>query len=266
MTNAIQNFNFNSNTIRVIERDGDPWWVAKDICDYFGDTNRNRTMQALDEDEKGYTQMTTPGGMQSMAIINEAGLYTMLFAMQPEKGRGVSDEYIAERQEKIKTFKRWITHEVIPAIRKTGSYSVSPTTDKRLEIMDKNADTRRAKVMLDMMKAFKDRMTPESCQVFMVKCGEMITGQDMADLLPGARGKWYSATQIGKMFGVSANLIGRAAKEHSLKAPEGQSNEFGTWKRSKSQHSNTEVLTWVYTDAAIEWFKNYFCGGERIEI
>lgn len=151
-TNAIQIFNFNSNTIRVIERDGDPWWVAKDICDYFGDTNRNRTMQALDEDEKGYTQMTTPGGMQSMAIINEAGLYTMLFAMQPEKGRGVSDEYIAERQEKIKTFKRWITHEVIPAIRKHGGY-LTPAKAKEVLL---NPDTIIA-LATELKKAYNER-------------------------------------------------------------------------------------------------------------
>lgn len=228
MTRAIQIFSFNNSNIRVIEKDGSPWWVAKDICDYFGDTNRNRTMQALDDDEKGYTQMTTPGGNQSMAIVNEPGLYSMLFAMQPEKGRGVSDEYIAERQGKIKAFKRWITHEVIPSIRKTGAYSTTPNSGKRLSIMEKNADARRAKVMLDMMKAFKDRMTPESCQVFMVKCSEIITGQDMSDLLPCAVGKWYSATQVGKIFGVSANAIGRISKEHALKAPEGQSNEYGT--------------------------------------
>ena len=94
----------------------------------------------------------------------------------------------------------------------------------------------------------------------MVKCSEMITGQDMSDLLPCAVGKWYSATQVGKIFGVSANAIGRISKEHALKAPEGQSNEYGTWKRSKSQYSNTEVLTWVYTDAAVEWFKKHFKG------
>ena len=105
---------------------------------------RATTSATQDEAEKGYTQMSTPGGNQSMAIVNEPGLYSMLFAMQPEKGRGVSDEYIAERQGEIKAFKRWITHEVIPSIRKTGVYSITPNSGKRLSIMEKNADARRA--------------------------------------------------------------------------------------------------------------------------
>ena len=87
--------------------------------------------EALDEDEKGYTQMTTPGGLQQLAIVNEAGLYSLLFAMQPTKARNISDEYIAERQEKLRKFKRWVTHEVLPSIRKTGLYA-TPEAAKRL--------------------------------------------------------------------------------------------------------------------------------------
>lgn len=66
--------------------------------------------------------MDTPGGKQELTIINESGLYTLLFALQPTKARGVSDEYIKERTMQLRNFKRWITHEVIPAIRKTGGY------------------------------------------------------------------------------------------------------------------------------------------------
>ena len=108
--------------VRVIEQDGEPWFVAKDVCEVFGETNRNRAMQNLDEDEKGYTQIVTPGGEQQLAIVNEAGLYSMLFAMQPTKARGVDVGYVSEREQKLKTFKRWVTHDVIPSIRKHGAY------------------------------------------------------------------------------------------------------------------------------------------------
>ena len=67
--------------------------------------------------------MDTPGGIQTLAVVNESGLYSMLFALKPTKARGVSEEHIAERQTKIHNFKRWVTHEVIPSIRKTGTYS-----------------------------------------------------------------------------------------------------------------------------------------------
>ena len=79
-------------------------------------------MQALEEDEKGYMQIETPGGLQQTAIVTEAGLYSLLFAMRPNKARGVSEEYIVERETKLKNFKRWVTHEVLPSIRKHGAY------------------------------------------------------------------------------------------------------------------------------------------------
>lgn len=111
--------------IRIIEKNGETWWVAKDVCRVFGETNRNRAMQSLDEDEKGYTQIDTPGGPQKMAIINEAGLYHMLFVMQPEMARDVTDDYVTARQAQLKAFKRWVTHEVLPNIRKTGGYAMN---------------------------------------------------------------------------------------------------------------------------------------------
>lgn len=104
--------------VRTVTIDGEPWFVASDVCNIFGETNRNRAMQSLDSSEKGYTQMDTPGGKQRVAIVNEPGLYSLLFAMQPTKARGVSDQYITLRQEKLKGFKRWVTSEVLPALRK----------------------------------------------------------------------------------------------------------------------------------------------------
>lgn len=104
--------------VRTVTIDGDAWFVASDVCNIFGETNRNRAMQSLDSSEKGYTQMDTPGGKQRVAIVNEPGLYSLLFAMQPTKARGVSDQYIILRQEKLKGFKRWVTHEILPALRK----------------------------------------------------------------------------------------------------------------------------------------------------
>jgi len=116
-------FNYKGKTVRTVQIDGEPWWVAKDVCDVFGETNRNRAMKALSDDEKGYTQMSTPGGEQQIAIISESGLYSLLLAMQPSKARGVDSEYIAERKEKLRSFRRWVTHDVLPAIRKHGMYA-----------------------------------------------------------------------------------------------------------------------------------------------
>ncbi|KPU44225.1 hypothetical protein OXPF_23930 [Oxobacter pfennigii] len=61
--NELTTFNYEGKKVRTIQRNGETWWVAKYVCDVFGEANRNRAMQYLDEDEKGYTQMTTPGGV-----------------------------------------------------------------------------------------------------------------------------------------------------------------------------------------------------------
>lgn len=122
--------------VRVVMKDDEPWFVAADVCDVFGETNRNRAMQALDADEKGYTQTHTLGGEQRMAVVNEAGLYSLLFAMRPRKARGISEERIEQRQSKLRSFKRWITHEVIPSLRKTGSYSIAPQKPDSYTILD----------------------------------------------------------------------------------------------------------------------------------
>lgn len=108
--------------VRTVAIDGEPWFALKDVCQAFGETNYRRVASRLDEDEKGVSQIDTPGGKQSMTIVNESGLYAALFAMQPEKARGVSQAHIEHRQAKLKAFKRWVTSEVLPSIRKTGSY------------------------------------------------------------------------------------------------------------------------------------------------
>lgn len=65
--------------MRVIERDGDPWWVAKDVCDALGLSNITEALRGVDEDERCSKVMNTLGGTQSMTIINEPGLYSLIF-------------------------------------------------------------------------------------------------------------------------------------------------------------------------------------------
>lgn len=110
--------------IRTVAVNEEPWFVLKDVCEAFGETNYRRVAGRLEDDEKGVSQISTPGGKQNMTIVNESGLYSALFAMQPEKARGVCDEYIAKRQAQLRQFKRWVTSEVLPSIRKTGGYAL----------------------------------------------------------------------------------------------------------------------------------------------
>lgn len=92
--------------------DGELWFVGKDACDCLELGNHLSSLALIDEDEKGIHTMDTPGGAQEFIMVSEAGLYTLIFK---------------SRKEKAREFRRWVTHEVIPSIRKTGSYAVQGT-------------------------------------------------------------------------------------------------------------------------------------------
>lgn len=133
--NELQIFNnAEFGEIRTMTKDNEIWFVGKDICQAFGDTNHRRSLARLDEEEKGVSQISTPGGMQNMVIVNESGLYSLLFYMQPQKAKGVSQNasLINERVDKLHRFKRWVTSEVLPQIRQTGAYMTAETLEKVL--------------------------------------------------------------------------------------------------------------------------------------
>lgn len=115
--------------IRSMMIDETPWFVGKDVCQAFGDTNHNRSLGRIDNEDKRTVEIADAyGRMQSAIFINESGLYSLLFTMQPQKAHndGVRDEYptkVQVRIEKLHKFKRWVTSEVLPAIRKTGTYN-----------------------------------------------------------------------------------------------------------------------------------------------
>ena len=106
---ALQVFAYKEHEVRTTEIDGETWWVAKDVCNILELSDVSMATQPLDDDEKGTSKVCTPGGIQNMTVINESGLYTLL---------------MRSNKEEAKPFRRWVTHEVLPAIRKTGSYSV----------------------------------------------------------------------------------------------------------------------------------------------
>lgn len=251
--NELQVFNNEEfGQIRTITIENEPWFVGKDVCQAFGDTNYRRSLKRLDEEEKIISQVETAGGMQNVTFINESGLYSLIFYMQPQKAKGVSqnDNPIDERIAKLKKFKHWVTSEVLPEIRKTGTYSAQ-ASDKHLDIMDRNARTRQANLLMKM--ATIDTLSNEYKNVLVSKASEILTGIQLIPL-PKSSQKGYSATDIGNMFGVSAQRIGKISNANNLKTP-----EFGQWYHSKSEYSPKEVDTFVYNDRAVAEFKRILC-------
>lgn len=99
---------------------GEPWFVAKDVCDILGLTKYRDALMRLDEDDKGCpVLMDTPGGKQEMSTVNESGLYSLIFQ---------------SRKPEAKEFKRWVTSEVLPAIRRQGFYVHPSATLTKKEI------------------------------------------------------------------------------------------------------------------------------------
>ena len=123
MSNQTQlsTFNFESKSIRTLAINNEPWFVAKDVCDAIGLTNSRMSLIALDEDEKGVSLIYTPSGQQEMNIISESGMYTLILRCRDAVKKGS----VPHR------FRKWVTAEVLPAIRKTGKYESKTTVDDR---------------------------------------------------------------------------------------------------------------------------------------
>jgi prophage antirepressor-like protein len=116
-TTVLNIFNYEQREVRtIIDEHGKPWWVANDVCIVLDIKDAKQAIDRLDEDERGRYTVPTPGGNQMMTCINEPGLYELIFT---------------SRKPEAKAFKRWIKQEVLPAIRKTGSYSFPQSTPQR---------------------------------------------------------------------------------------------------------------------------------------
>lgn len=96
--------------VRIFLEDNEPWFVAKDVCECLAISKHRDAISRLDDDERGSLKVDTLGGKQEMATVNEYGLYSLV---------------MSSRKPEAKEFKRWVTHEVLPSIRKYGSYNMN---------------------------------------------------------------------------------------------------------------------------------------------
>lgn len=120
--NELQIFNSDEfGEIRTVTIDNEPWFVGKDVALALGYTNPQKAVRDhVEEEDRGMNEMDTPSGKQSIVIINESGLYALIFG---------------SKLESAKRFKRWVTSEVLPAIRRTGTYGLPQTTDRKIALL-----------------------------------------------------------------------------------------------------------------------------------
>lgn len=181
-SSAIKLFENPQFRVRVIMRLGNPWFVAKDACDCLELTNVSKACQTLDEDEKGITKVYTLGGCQDMMLISESGLYTLIMrSNKPE----------------AKVFRKWVTSEVLPSIRKTGGYGIRTVDD-----MINDPDTAiRLLTQLKILRLQNDQLEMERAEAIRTKA--MIGSRREATAMNTASQKSKECEKLREQIGDS---------------------------------------------------------------
>ena len=135
--------------IRTVTKDNEPWFVAKDVCEALKHTNTTMAMQMLDEDERTKLSLGRAGETN---VINESGLYTLI---------------IKSNLPNAKKFRKWVTSEVLPSIRKTGSYAVPMTTGEQIQLLAQgNVElNQRVDKVEDKVRSLEDDMPLYGCEI-----------------------------------------------------------------------------------------------------
>ena len=228
--------------VRTIEIGNEPWFVGKDVAEALGYERAAKAVQDhVDDDDKDAVPIQDSiGRMQKTPIINESGLYSLI---------------LSSKLPTAKAFKHWVTSEVIPSIRKTGSYTMKPMTAYQQMMADtrqRNARIQSARILTQLAKQYKGS-TYE--QVLNARAPKELTGEFLLPL-PELGRKTYSATEIGKMLGISANQVGTLTNRNGLKT-----DQYGQWFKDKAKHSNKEVNSFRYFDTIVPVLQTLVKGG-----
>ena len=235
--NSIKIFeNAEFGSIRTTTVNGEVMFVGKDITDILGYANSSKALSDhVDDEDKLNNDSLSSLGQRGGWLINESGLYSLI---------------LSSKMPNAKKFKHWVTSEVLPSIRRTGSYQAPQSnTDKSksLEVKEMNARVRMSNQYLKL--ASVNTLSEQYKNILVAKSAEVLAGKPLLPL-PKSEQKMYSATEIGEMFNVSAQKVGRIANAYELKT-----DEYGEFYRDKSPYSSKEVDAFRYNDKAVERFR-----------
>ena len=201
MTNSLSSllpFHYEGAQIRVLtDSQGAPWFIAADLCSCLGIRNPSDALSRLDDDEKGLGSTETLKGQQSLATVNESGLYALV---------------LSSRKPEAKRFKRWVTHEVLPAIRRTGSYAVPNLASTQPALPANKQDSVNALLLIGQAIAQVPGVKAGIAMAATLTCIQENTGLSVETLrrtLPATEEPICSlnATQLGRKLGMAARVM-----------------------------------------------------------
>ena len=222
-------FDFEGRPVRVVtDAQGEPWFVAADVCAALHLPETHKAVARLDDDEKARNSIPTPGGEQEMTVVNEPGLYSLV---------------LGSRKPEAKRFKRWVTHEVLPAIRKTGRYALSgtpalpaPTPDRVCSIL-----------LIGEAVAKVPGVKPGIAMAATLTCIQENTGLAVETLRRALPARdtaaneaicSLNATQLGRLLGLSAKATNQRLAAHGLQLR----NERDEWELTEAGEAWAEAM------------------------
>ncbi|MBU8787993.1 phage antirepressor [Bacillus sp. FSL K6-0138] len=220
-------FNYQDQQVRTVVKNGEPWFVAKDVCDVLEIGNPSQALSRLDEDEKNTVILNEGIGNPNKTIVNEPGLYSLI---------------LGSRKPEAKQFKRWITHEVIPTIRKTGGYVANDDLFIQTYLPQADEQTKQLfKVTLHTMKEQSKQievMKPKALFADAVETSESsILVGELAKILQ-QNGVKIGQNRLFRWLRENGYLIRK--KGESLNLPTQRSMDMGLFEIKKSTIVNSD--------------------------
>ena len=252
--NNLQVFSYEGKEVRTLQKGGEPWWVLKDVCDVLELSNARMIADRLDPDDVSQAYVTDSMGRQQQTnIVNESGLYNVILRSDKPEAR---------------KFKRWVTHEVLPTIRKHGAYVTSEKLeeimndpDAWIKVLTALKEERQAKERLQL-QAEADKPKVVFADAVSVSDGTILIGE-LAKILKG-NGIEIGQNRLFEKLRQEGFLIKRKGTDYN--APTQKAMELGLFKVKETAitHSDGHVTiskTTKVTGKGQQYFINYFLGG-----
>lgn len=229
MSTELIPFDFEGRQVRVVtDAQGEPWFVAADVCAALHLPDTHKAVARLDDDEKGRNSIPTLGGDQEMTVVNEPGLYSLV---------------LGSRKPEAKRFKRWVTHEVLPAIRKTGRYVLSGTPALPAPTQDRVCSI----LLIGEAVAKVPGVKPGIAMAATLTCIQENTGLAVETLRRALPARdtaaneaicSLNATQLGRLLGLSAKATNQRLAHHGLQFR----NERDEWELTEACEAWAEAM------------------------